>query len=229
MKPHAAMVFAAGFGTRMRPLTDTRPKPLIEVAGRPLLDHALDLVQEVSASAVVNAHYLADQIVTHCATRSDCTVIHETPQVLDTGGGVRNALATLGHDPIFTLNSDAVWAGLNPLHQLAETWDPFRMDALLMLIPLPRTVGYTRPGSFALSADGRIFKDASGLAYTGAQIIKTDLLQDHAEDVFSMHVLWDAVLSAGTAYGLIYEGRWADVGTPEGISLAEQMLAEADV
>ncbi len=229
MNPHTAMVFAAGFGTRMRPLTDTRPKPLIEVAGRPLLDHALDIVGDVSARAVINAHYLGDQIADHCAGRENCTVIQETPEILDTGGGIKNALPHLGSDPIFALNSDAVWAGPNPLKLLAEAWDPATMDALLMLVPLSQTVGYTRDGSFVRDAEGRICKDKTGEAYTGAQIIRTEVLRDHPEDVFSLHVLWDNAIAAGRAYGMIYPGRWADVGTPEGIRLAENMLAAHDV
>lgn len=231
MTPKFAMVFAAGFGTRMRPLTETTPKPLIEVAGLPLLDHALTLVKEARARAVVNAHYLADQIIAHCASREDCTVVHETPDVLDTGGGIKNALPVLGDDPIFALNSDAVWAGTNPLRLLADAWNPEKMDALLMLVPLTLTVGYTRPGSFTRNSDNQISwnETETGEVYTGAQIIKTDILRDHPEDIFSLRVPWNKAIKDGRAYGLSYPGKWADVGTPDGVALAEQMLKDSDV
>lgn len=229
MTPQAAMIFAAGFGTRMRPLTDARPKPLIEVAGRALLDHALELSGPLGIKQIINAHYLAEQIISHCATRPNCTVLHETPEVLDTGGGIKNALPALGPDPVFALNSDAVWAGPNPLSLLADAWEPDRMDALLMLVPITQTVGYTRAGNFSIDSSGRLAKDAAGQVYTGAQILRTDAIRNHDETVFSLHMAWNKALENGRAYGLTYPGRWADVGTPDGIALAEEMLRDADV
>ncbi len=229
MTVNRAMVFAAGFGTRMQPLTEQTPKPLIRVAGRPLLDHALDLVSDVGATAVVNAHYLADQVATHVALRPEATLIVEEQQLLDTGGGLKNAGPILNASPVLTLNSDAVWAGPNPLELLNTHWRPNDMDALLMLIPISQTVGYSRSGSFVLDEAGRIAKDPDGLAYTGAQIIRTDGLADIPDRVFSMHQLWDRMIEDGRAFGAIYPGRWADVGTPEGIGLAEDMLRVADV
>ncbi|PTX58103.1 MurNAc alpha-1-phosphate uridylyltransferase [Litoreibacter ponti] len=220
----SAMIFAAGFGTRMRPLTDTRPKPLIEVAGRPLLDHALSCVSDFGARAVVNAHYKSQMIAAHLAD-TPVTVITEAPEVLDTGGGLRNARAQLGSDPVFTMNSDVVWAGPNPLNILAEGWRD-NMEALLLLVPVERTVGYTRSGNFSIGNGGQLQRDTSGMVYTGAQLLRTDRLDAITQDIFSLNVLWDQMLAGGAAYGVTYPGHWADVGTPDGIKLAETMLQE---
>jgi MurNAc alpha-1-phosphate uridylyltransferase len=226
--PEAAMIFAAGFGTRMKPLTDTQPKPLIKVAGRALIDHALDLTTGHIRKALVNAHYRADQIEAHLADR-DVHILVETPDILDTGGGLKNALDALGPKPVYTLNSDAIWGGANPLADLARHWQPERMEALMMLVPLSQTVGYTRAGNFAIGADGRLQKDASGEVYTGAQIIRTDRLSKMRKTAFSLTEIWDQMLEAGTLYGVSYDGQWADVGTPDGIALAEAMLEKRDV
>ncbi|MEP3347128.1 MAG: nucleotidyltransferase family protein [Litoreibacter sp.] len=224
--PTAAMVFAAGFGTRMGTLTDDRPKPLIEVAGRPLLDHALAATRGVSARAIVNTHYKADMVEAHLAAHDDAQVLVERPDILETGGGLKAALPLLGTDPVFTLNSDAVWAGPNPLDCLQDTWDPTQMGALLLLVPLERTVGYTRAGNFAADASGRLTRDASGMVYTGAQILHTDGLVLIPEASFSLNVLWDQMMPEKRVFGVEYPGYWADVGTPEGIALAEAMLEQ---
>ncbi|MEY3532096.1 MAG: hypothetical protein RI979_120, partial [Pseudomonadota bacterium] len=150
------MVFAAGFGTRMGALTAHRPKPLILVAGRPLIDHALDLADQAGAGpVVVNTHYLADQIARHLAGRP-VTLSHEADEILETGGGLRKALPQLGYGPVMTLNSDAVWTGQNPMSQLAAQWDPERMDALLLLLPVDKATGHKGTGDFLIGADGRI-------------------------------------------------------------------------
>jgi len=219
------MVFAAGFGTRMAPLTDDRPKPLIEVAGRALIDHALEAVSQVDAFAVVNAHYKAEMLQTHLAGRENAHVVSEAPEILETGGGLKSALPVLGTDPVYTLNSDAVWAGPSPLKALAKAWDPERMDALLLLVPLEQTVGYSRAGNFAMDSDGHLRRSADGLVYTGAQILRTDGLSQIEERAFSLNLLWDQMLAQKRLFGLRYTGHWADVGTPDGIGLAEQMLA----
>ena len=228
--PRSAMVFAAGFGTRMAPLTDDRPKPLIEVAGRALIDHALEAVAQVDAFAVVNAHYKAQMVQEHLAARANTRVISEAPDILETGGGLKSALPLLGADPVYTLNSDAVWAGPSPLQALANAWDPARMDALLLLVPIEQTVGYSRAGNFAMDGDGRLRRSADGLVYTGAQILRTDGLAQIKETAFSLNLLWDQMLANERLFGLRYTGHWADVGTPDGIGLAEQMLAQhADI
>jgi MurNAc alpha-1-phosphate uridylyltransferase len=222
-----AMIFAAGFGTRMKPLTDTLPKPLIEVAGKPLIDHALGLLDDIS-TIVVNTHYRADQMEAHLQGRG-VTCIRETPEVLETGGGLKNALPVLGDAPLLTLNADVVFAGDNPVAALQNAWDPARMDALLMLIPLDNTVEYSGTGDFFLNdslIERRGARKAAPYVYGSVQIIKTDLLAEVAEKAFSLNVIWDRMIAQGRAYGLPYGGRWVDVGRPEGIAVAEQVLRD---
>ncbi|MHA6324495.1 nucleotidyltransferase family protein [Roseivivax sp. CAU 1753] len=219
--PDAVMIFAAGFGTRMGALTAQRPKPLIEVAGRTLLDRALDLSAEVPVR-IVNTHYLGHQIAAHLAGHG-VQVLHESPDILDTGGGLKNALPHLGAGPVYTMNADAVFAGPDPLGLLAKAWDPARMDALLLCVPMDRTVGRNGPGDFTLAPDGRITRGGDWV-YTGVQIIRTDGLADIPDRAFSLNVLWNRMAEAGRLMGLPYPGRWADVGHPGGIALAEDML-----
>ncbi|PTW50559.1 nucleotidyltransferase family protein [Rhodovulum kholense] len=225
MRPTALMLFAAGFGTRMRPLTDDRPKPLIEVAGRPLIDHALALAEGAGLNRiVVNAHYRAGQIESHLAGRHGIAVLREDPQILDTGGGLRHALPLLGEGPVFTLNSDAVWTGPNPLATLAAAWDPARMDGLLLLIPRGRATGHAGTGDFLTDADGRLTR-GPGAVYSGAQILRTDGLAEIPEPVFSLNRLWDRMLAEGRLFGVLHPGGWCDVGHPDGIAEAEALLA----
>ncbi len=223
--PQAAMLFAAGFGTRMGALTKDRPKPLIEVAGRPLIDHALDLVDALRPLRVVaNLHYHADQLADHLVGR-DVMISREEPRILDTGGGLRAALPQLGSGPVFTLNSDAIWAGPNPLNLLKDQWNPDEMDALLMCVPVGQTLGHSGPGDFTQDRTGRITRGA-GLVYGGVQILKPEGLHDIAEDVFSLNVLWDRMLQQKRLFALSYPGGWCDVGRPEGIDLAEGLIAD---
>ncbi len=223
--PDAVMLFAAGFGTRMGALTKDRPKPLIEVAGRPLIDHALALVGAVHPSRVVaNLHYHADQLQAHLAPKG-ILLSHETPEILETGGGLRAALPLLGTGPVFTMNTDAIWAGPNPLSLLQQSWDPDRMDALLMCVPIGQTIGHAGEGDFTADADGRITR-GPGLVYGGVQILKTDGLQNIPEQAFSLNLLWNQMHDRNRLFALEYPGRWCDVGRPEGIVLAEGMLAD---
>ncbi len=222
--PDAIMLFAAGFGTRMGALTADRPKPLIEVAGRALLDHALDLAEAHGPlRKVVNAHYRAEQIEMHLAGR-DVAVSIEEPDILDTGGGLRAALPLLGANPVFTLNTDAIWSGPNPLDLLADAWDPVRMDALLLCVPLARAIGRQGGGDFRIDADVRLTRGGN-LVYSGAQILKTGGLADIPETVFSLNLLWNRMAQADRLCGLTYPGTWCDVGRPDGIPLAESLLA----
>lgn len=223
--PQAAMLFAAGFGTRMGELTKDRPKPLIEVAGRPLIDHALDLVDAMRPLRVVaNLHYRADQLAEYLSPK-DVLLSREEPRILETGGGLRAALPLLGPGPVFTLNSDAIWAGPNALQMLRNHWDPDKMDALLMCIPSARTIGHSGTGDFRQDDSGRIIRGGD-LIYGGAQVLKTDGLYDIAEDVFSLNLLWDRMMNARRLYALVYPGHWCDVGRPEGIALAEGLIAD---
>lgn len=225
--PFPLMVFAAGLGTRMGTLTAQRPKPLIPVAGKPLIDHALDLARAAGAGpVVVNTHYLADQIATHLASRA-VTLSHEAGQILETGGGLRKALPLLGPGPVMTLNSDAVWTGQNPLRQLSAQWDGARMDALLLLLPAAKASGHQGSGDFLIDAQGRITraKGAPGLVYLGAQILRPEGLAAIDRPVFSLNLLWDDMIARGRAYGLVHQGGWCDVGRPEGIAQAEALLA----
>ena len=230
-RPDSLMIFAAGFGTRMGALTRDRPKPMIDVAGQPLIDHALALGAAAGIGRiVVNLHYKPEALRAHLAGRG-VALSEETPDILDTGGGLRRALPLLGAGPVFTLNSDAVWTGPNPLARLAAAWAPDRMDALLMLVPAAAARGHAGTGDFLPDAEGRLTRTTGGagraLVYTGAQIIRTDGLADVADRVFSLNLLWDRMIAEGRLFGLTHPGGWADVGTPEGIPLAEAMLAEA--
>lgn len=227
-RPDAVMLFAAGFGTRMGALTRHRPKPLIEVGGRALLDHALDLANGAGIGrVVVNTHYLGEQIAAHLRSR-DIAVSHEWPDILETGGGLRHALPLLGDGPVLTLNTDAVWRGPNPLILALQAWDPARMDALLVTVPHAQAVGHAGKGDFLVDAEGRLSR-GPGEIYTGVQILRTEGLAEIDAPAFSLNRLWDGMLARGRVFGASYPGRWCDVGTPEGITLAEAMLGAPDV
>lgn len=225
--PHALMLFAAGLGTRMGALTRSRPKPLIEVAGRPLIDHALTLARQVPLRRiVVNTHYLGDQITAHLAERPDVALSPEET-LLDTGGGLRAALPLLGTGPVFTLNPDAIWTGPNPLQTLGAGWSRGApgMEALLLLVPRVRAQAHAGQGDFALGPDGRITRGGD-LVYTGAQILCPEGLTLITEKIFSLNLLWDSIAARGGLYGVVHPGGWCDVGHPAGINTAEAMLTE---
>ncbi len=227
--PDAVMIYAAGLGTRMRPLSLDRPKALVRVAGRALIDHALAQVDaDPPARIVVNTHAHAAQLERHLQDRPDVVLSHE-PQLLETGGGLRAARPLLGDGPVFTLNADAVWSGPSPLTVLRPAWDPARMDALLLLVPRPRAHGHSGSGDFDCAPLGGPVTRPGGMVFTGAQIVKPDLLQSGPEGAFSIWWLWQRLLSAHRLFGCVYPGDWADVGTPEGIPLAEAMLEMPDV
>ncbi|WP_299877749.1 nucleotidyltransferase family protein [uncultured Sulfitobacter sp.] len=222
--PFPVMLFAAGFGTRMGALTKDTPKPMVKVAGRPMIDHALGLIETAQTGRVVaNLHYKPDALRSHLEGRN-VTCILETPDILDTGGGLRNALPTLGATTVITMNSDAFWAGPNPLPLLMAAWQPEVMDALLMCVPSDRAVGRNGPDDFAADPAGRLQR-GSGLVYGGLQIIKTDLMSQMPPGAFSLNRLWDVMLRQDRLFGTSYPGHWCDVGHPEGITLAEDLLA----
>lgn len=219
-----AMVFAAGRGTRMRPLTDDRPKALVQVAGRALIDHALDQVAGLSP-VVVNAHHHADLLEDHLAGR-DVRVSREAV-LLETGGGLRAARALLGPGPVMTINADMAWTGPRAADTLRAAWDPARMDGLLLLVGLERRA---EPGrwAFAMDADGRLSRADNGLDYAGAGILRADALDRIEGPVFSLREAWPPMMDAGRLFGVIHPGGWADVGRPEAIAPAEAMLAAAE-
>ncbi|WP_394151617.1 nucleotidyltransferase family protein [Loktanella salsilacus] len=223
---YSVMLFAAGMGTRMAPLTADRPKPLIRVADKTLLDHALDLTDVPQVGRrVVNVHYKAGMVRAHLAGRN--VAISAEDPLLETGGGLRHALPLLGTGPVMTLNTDAVWHGPNPLAQLAGAWQP-QMEALLLLVPPAQVAGHVGKGDFAIAPDGRLNR-APAMIYTGAQIMRTDRLGDVPMDAFSLNLIWNEMAQRGGLYGVRYDGRWCDVGRPDCIPLAEQMLQAPDV
>lgn len=231
-----AMVMAAGFGQRMRPLTNGKPKPLVMVAGMPLIDYGLARLSEAGCdTVVVNVHYLADQIEAwskrHAAPK--IVISDERHELLDTGGGIVKALPLLGAAPFFVVNSDSIWIdkGRPALERLRAAWDDTRMDCLLLLCPPERTVGYDGSGDFRNDAEGRITgrvgQGETGLAYIGAYIVHPRLFAGSRPSKFSMNLLWDKTIAQGRLFGIEHEGQWLHVGTPEAIALAERALEEA--
>lgn len=221
------MIFAAGRGTRMGALAANRPKALLPVAGRPLLEHALDVARGVRANPIViNTHHHAAQITAHLAGVPDVTLTHE-PELLETGGGLKAAHTLLGAGPAFTLNADAVWKGPNPLGALVTAFNPAEMDALLLLAPTEVALA-SGPGDFFLEG-GKLRRRGAGAAapfiYTGAQIIRPELAGQVQGQSFSMNIIWDQIIASGRAYGLVMQGGWRDVGTPEALTRAETWLA----
>lgn len=216
------MIFAAGFGTRMGVLTARTPKPLVQVAGQALLDHAMAQV-DPAAQVVVNVHYLGEQVIEHLGDDPRVTISDERDRILETGGGLRRALPLLEADTVATLNADMVWHGPAAIPLLLRAWRPDQMDALMLLIPLERCHGHDGKGSFALSKTGQLTRGGPWV-YTGAQILRTDRLKDIPDEVFSLNKLWDLMLADGRVHGLVYPGHWADVGTPDGVRAAERML-----
>jgi N-acetyl-alpha-D-muramate 1-phosphate uridylyltransferase len=234
--PKTAMVLAAGVGTRMRPLTDTMPKPLVKVAGRALLDHVLDRLAEAGvARAVVNVHHFGEQIIAHVAgrTRPRITVSDERGVLLDTGGGVVKALPELGSAPFFHLNADTIWIdGATPnLTRLAQSFDAAVMDALLLLAPTAGSVGYDGRGDFSREADGRLQPRAGDnvapFVYAGVAILSPALFKDAPAGAFSLTTLFRRAAASGRLHGLPMQGRWMHVGTPEAIEEAEAAIRKS--
>ena len=217
------MIFAAGLGTRMGALTRDRPKPLIEVAGRPLIDHALALVRAAGIERiVVNTHAHADQLQSHLARVAPEAVLSHEPDLLETGGGLKRALPLLGAGPVFTLNADMVWSGPNPLAALAAAWAS-GTGAMVCLVPRAAAVGHGGPGDFFLDG-GRVRRRGAAatadFVYAGAQIIDPAPVAAFPAEVFSLNPVWDGLIADGRLEGLVHPGGWVDVGRPEGIALA---------
>lgn len=229
-----AMVMAAGLGKRMRPLTASQPKPLVRVAGKPLIDHALDRLAEAGVSnAVVNVHYLADAIEAHLKERTQprVRISDERELLLETGGGMLKAHgASLLPDPFFCLNADNIWLDgpVDAFHDLTKRWDPGVMDALLLVVPHARAVNFSGPGDFHMDAQGRLSRRQTGriapFIYTGIQLVSHRLLRDAPEGKFSTNVLWSRAIEEGRLYGLSFTGQWFEVGTPDAIKPTEDAL-----
>jgi MurNAc alpha-1-phosphate uridylyltransferase len=227
-----AMVLAAGQGARMRPLTDKIPKPMVKLAGRPLIDHVLDRLMAAHVeTAVVNVHYLADQIEAHLRSRAskrpNIVVSDERDLLLDTGGGAKKALPLLGDGPFFIYNSDSVWSeGVTPaLEAMLRQWDPQRMDCLLLLAPLASSLGYSGKGDFSMTPDGRLARRGERqvvpFTFAGVSLCDRRLFETAPDGRFSLNLLWDRSLQAGRLFGIRLEGRWMHVGTPEALNEAE--------
>jgi MurNAc alpha-1-phosphate uridylyltransferase len=231
-----AMVLAAGLGTRMRPLTDTLPKPLVPVAGRALIDHVLDRLANAGvAQAVVNVHHKADQIEAHLKGRTRPTIVisDERGELLDTGGGVVKALGKLGAKPFFHMNSDTLWIeGVTPnLSRLAAQFDAAGMDILLLLASTATSIGYDGRGDFAMAPDGRLSRRAerevAPFVYAGAAILNPALFADAPRGAFSLNRLFDRAADAGRLHGMRLDGTWMHVGTPAAIKAAEAAILES--
>ena len=231
--PRTAMVLAAGLGERMRPLTEKLPKPLVAVAGKPLIDHVLDrLAAQGVERAVVNVHYLADLIEKHVASRKAPQIVisDERAKLLDTGGGVVKALPKLGTEPFFHINSDTIWIdGVRPnLERLAETFDAETMDALLLLAATSDSIGYAGRGDFTMATDGRLKRrperELAPFVYAGAALLRPELFKDAPDGAFSLTALFDRAAAAGRLHGLRLEGVWMHVGTPGAIAEAEAAI-----
>ena len=233
-EPTQAMVLAAGLGTRMAPLTNTTPKPLIEVAGKPLIDYALDRFADAGVvNAIVNVHYLADQIERHLETRvrPEITISDEREMLLETGGGLQKARHFFDDAPLFCTNTDAILideGGGEACASLKVQWASGDMDALLLLAPIERASGYDGAGDFSLNEDGRIaFREgaASPFVFTGLQIISPQLVDEGPGGAYSTKILWQRAASRGRLFGAVHQGDWLHVGDRQGLVDAERRLA----
>lgn len=232
--PKTAMVLAAGLGTRLRPITDSLPKPLVRVAGRPLIDWVLDrLVAAGIERAVVNTHYLAELIVEHLRRRRDLEIhfSHE-PEILETGGGIKQALPLLGPDPFLSVNAKILWLNgrEDAIRRLAEAWVDARMDGVLLLQPTVTAVGYDGRGDFVLGPDGRIRRrrelEVAPFLFSGVQILHPRLFENSPDGFFSLNLLYDRAIEAGRLYGIRHDGAWYHVSTPRHLAEVEARLAE---
>ena len=232
--PHTAMIMAAGLGKRMRPLTATRPKPLIEVGGKALLDHVLERLRSAGVKkVVVNVHYLADALEAHLASRDhglDVVISDERDLLLETGGGLVKAEQLIDADPFLALNSDNLWIDgpADTLRLLASQWDGSKMDALLLLVPQARALNHKGIGDFHMDAEGRLRRrersHVAPFVFTGIQIISKRLLRDSPSGPFSTNILWDRAIEEGRCFGAVHQGLWFDVGTPQSIPMTEAAI-----
>lgn len=237
MKIEDAMVLAAGLGTRLRPITDTMPKPLVPVAGKPMIDYGLDALAEAGVKrAVVNVHHFADQMKAHLAARGKPEIIlsDETDGLMNSGGGLAKGLKHLGRDAVLVMNADLFWIGETPgrpsnLARLAGAFDPGSMDMLMLCVKLEDTTGHNGKKDFSLDAEGRLTRYTAGrgmpVVYAGALALMPALLDDAPADAFNLNVYFDRAIESGRLFGIMLEGHWITVGTPEAIGAAEAVIA----
>lgn len=230
--PKTAMVFAAGLGTRMRPLTNTTPKPLVSVAGRALIDYALDDFAKAGVeTAIVNVHHLADQIEAHLMARVEPRIVisDERDLLLDQGGGIKKVLPLIGGAPFFICNTDAFWFGAprSNLLALAQAWDAEKMDVALLLSPTQGSVGVDWDGDFDLSPEGRIIRrgGAKPYVYSGVGLVKPELFEQETQDVFKLAPFLFSAAEKGRLFGVVSSGLWLHVGTVAAIEEAEKAIA----
>ena len=233
--PKTAMVMAAGLGKRMRPLTATRPKPLVQIAGTTFLDHVLDHLRAAGVERiVVNTHYLADSLEAHLAAKAadlDVVISDERAMLLETGGGLIKALPLIPDDPFLCVNTDNIWIDgpVNALKLLASAWDEARMDVLMLLVPLARANHHAGNGDFHMDAVGHLSRRKPGrvapFVWTGIQMLSKRLIVDPPSDAFSTNVFWDRAIGAKRAFGVVHHGLWFDVGTAAAIPKTEAALA----
>jgi MurNAc alpha-1-phosphate uridylyltransferase len=232
--PRTAMIMAAGLGKRMRPLTATRPKPLIEVNGKALLDHVLEKLREAGVKkVVVNVHYLADALEAHLKSRDhglEIVISDERDVLMETGGGLIKAEPLIDSDPFLALNSDNLWIDgpADTLKLLASQWDDTKMDALLLLVPQASALNHKGIGDFHMDRAGRIRRreksHVAPFVFTGIQIMSKRLLRDAPDGPFSTNILWNRAIEEGRCFGAVHQGLWFDVGTPQSIQLTETAL-----
>ncbi|MEO9600633.1 nucleotidyltransferase family protein [Parasphingorhabdus sp.] len=230
-----AMIMAAGLGTRMRPLTEMRPKPLVEVSGKAMIDHCLEkLVEAGIEKAIINVHYLADAMEAHLAASQypiEFQISDERRQLMETGGGLVQAEPLIEESNFFCINSDNLWTDgpTNSLHQLTQIWDEDKMDALLLLIRRTSAHNYQGSGDFHLDGENRISRrlpdQQAPLIYSGIQLISKRLLRDAPSGPFSTNIFWERAIGEGRLFGLVHEGQWFEVGSPEAIAPTEAALA----
>lgn len=224
-----AMILAAGLGTRMRPLTDTLPKPLIMVGGKSMLERAFEHLKAAKVSRiVVNTHYLTPLLVDWVKAFYPQTLMSHEETLLETGGGIKKALPLLGNAPFFVLNGDSIWTGTTSLLCMGKKWDEEKMDTLLLLIPREKAHGYEGRGDFHMDLQGRLCRPQKGefapYVYIGVQLLNPQLFQNSPDGAFSINLLWDRILKKGRLYGYVHEGEWFHMSTPQDITKYEPMI-----
>jgi MurNAc alpha-1-phosphate uridylyltransferase len=230
--PKSAMVMAAGYGTRLRPLTDTVPKAMVKVLGRPMIDVVLDrLVAAGVERAVINLHHLGEVIRDHLKSRKDIEIVYsEEKEILETGGGTKKALPLLGPDPFFVVNAKIIWLNgrEDALHRLAKAWDPARMDSLLLLHPTVTAIGYDGPGDFLMDQEGRLLRrpewEVAPFLYSGVNITHPRLFEASPDGAYSVNILWNRAIEQGRLSGIRHDGEWYHVSTPQHLREVEREL-----